>query len=37
VRGAEASSHRMLTLLPPEDLWAHVGVAAPTQAALPAP
>lgn len=37
VRGAEGSSHRMLTLLPPEDLWAHIGMAAPSQAALPAP
>ncbi|WP_457424916.1 chemotaxis protein CheW [Roseateles sp. P5_E7] len=37
VRGAEGSSHRMLTLLPPEDLWAHVGMAAPSQTALPAP
>ncbi|MEO6278777.1 chemotaxis protein CheW, partial [Roseateles sp.] len=37
VRGAEASSHRMLTLLPPDELWAHIGMAAPAQAALPAP
>lgn len=39
VRGAESSSHRMLTLLPAEDLWAHIGVSNPTprQATLPAP
>ncbi|RZL37570.1 MAG: hypothetical protein EOP35_08290 [Rubrivivax sp.] len=36
VRGAESSSQRMLTLLPPEDLWAHIGVAPPGQAALAA-
>jgi len=42
VRGAESSSQRMLTLLPPEDLWAHIGMAAApaapaAPAALPAP
>ena len=37
VRGAEASSHGMLTLLPAEDLWAHVGIAPAATAALPAP
>jgi chemotaxis signal transduction protein len=36
VRGAEGASHRMLTLLPPEDLWAHIGLTTPSLAALPA-
>jgi chemotaxis signal transduction protein len=37
VRGAQASSQGMLTLLRPEDLWAHIGMAVPSQAALTTP
>ncbi|MFG6413674.1 chemotaxis protein CheW [Roseateles sp. DC23W] len=42
VRGGDASSHRMLTLLQPEDLWAHLGIAPgigaePRALALPSP
>lgn len=40
VRGADASPHRMLTLLTAQDLWAHIGMhiePEPGQAALPAP
>jgi chemotaxis signal transduction protein len=43
VRGADSSTHRMLTLLTAQDLWAHIGMnieppgGQPGQAALPAP
>lgn len=38
VRGDDASPHRMLTLLHPEDLWVHLGIGAePRALALPSP
>ena len=38
VRGADASPHRMLTLLTAQDLWTHIGMAVePDPVALPAP
>ncbi|MGM9480889.1 chemotaxis protein CheW [Roseateles sp. NT4] len=36
VRGADGSSHRMLTLLTAEDLWAHIGMTLAPQRGQPA-
>lgn len=37
VRGAESSTHRMLTLLAADDIWAHIGVTQDQALALPMP
>ncbi|HEY0956786.1 MAG TPA: chemotaxis protein CheW, partial [Roseateles sp.] len=37
VRGSDGASHRMLTLLPADELWRHIGLGQADALALPAP